>query len=694
LLQGRKLGKYEVKDLLGAGGMATVYRAYQQEMDRFVAVKVLPPHPAMDPSYIERFRQEARTIARLQHPHILPVYDYGSEDDILYLVMAYIEGGALNDLIAEGPLNLRQVEKILRETASALDYAHRQGIIHRDLKPANILLDSEGHALLADFGIAKLAEGGASLTGTALVGTPAYMSPEQGKGLPATARSDIYALGVVVYEMLTGRQPYAADTAMMLILRHIQDPIPNIAELVEGLPQSVNLVMQRVLAKDPAERYATATDFADAFSRALKEITSPTGFKLRSPSPVGQATVQFMTTEVEDATKANKAEQAMLAAPQTTVIVHPATQPIVLLGGLGIIALTLLIVAGLIFANPNRSEPGVAAVPTSSIPTRTPVPTFGRLSFLSTNATADTVSLVAQGLTPQGSGHIYVAWLVNPETNGTIRLGQLNLDPLGNGSLSFTDIQRRTLVATFNRLIITSETELGSAPAGEVVYSGAISSEVMQAFSEIFLLSPNGFEPSALPGLEGYTASVVTNAGLLAGAISEGEIALQHTGLAAEATTLGGLYLHAEHTINSLRGEQVDHDGDGRGENPGRGTGVYRFLDLIGEQLTIAGNASGVSLAVQRDIDRVRVCLENARTLADQVIELETLLLQASDIPSIEEQKTASTVLADRMINGYDQDGDGQVEALEGECGLRQIETYGILMSSIELQEGALPSAE
>jgi hypothetical protein len=361
---------------------------------------------------------------------------------------------------------------------------------------------------------------------------------------------------------------------------------------------------------------------------------------------------------------------------------------------LGIIALTLLIVAGLIFANPNRGASVVDVTPTSSIPTRTPVPTFGRLSFLSTNSTADTVSLVAQGLTPQSSGHIYVAWLVNPETDGTIRLGQLNLDPLGNGSLSFTDIQRRTLVATFNRIIITSESELGSAPAGEVVYSGTISNEIMAAFTEIFLLSPNGFEPSSVPGLEGYTPSVVTNAGLLAGAISEGEIALQHTGLASEATTLGGLYLHAEHTINALRGEQVDHDADGRGENPGRGTGVYRFLDLIAEQLTIAGNGPGVSLTIQRDIERVRVCLDNARVLAGQVIELETLLLNAADLPSIEEQKTASTVLADRMVNGYDQDGNGQIEALEGECGLRQIETFGILMSSIELQEGALLDAE
>jgi serine/threonine protein kinase len=694
VLQGRKLGKYEIVDLLGQGGMAAVYRAYQPEMDRFVAIKVLPPHPAMDPTFVDRFRQEARTIARLQHPHILPVYDYGSEDDILYLVMAHIDGGSLSDLITEGPLNLRKVETLLKEIAGALDYAHRHGITHRDIKPANILIDSEGHALLADFGIAKLTEGGANLTGTGIVGTPAYMSPEQGKGLPADKRSDVYSLGVVVYEMLTGRQPFSADTAMMLILQHIQAPVPDLVTPEDSMPLALNNVIQRVLAKEPDDRYQTAMEFANDFSTALKDIQSPTDFKLKSPKPAaaGTPTMAFGSTD-DMLTRASQSTQAQ-PAPTPTVIIQPSTQPIMLMGGFGIIALLIVIIAGFFFMNQNQPATiatEIPVTPTSSIPTPTPIPTFGRLSFLTTTNTADTVSLVTQQLAPPANGMIYVAWLVNPETGGTMRLGQLNIDPLGNGSLSFSDIQRRTLPTAFTDLIITVESELGSSPSEDVVYSGRIVSEAAQAFTEIFVASENGLSPTSGGGLEGYTASAVANAGLLAGAISEGAIAHQHTGLAAQAPTTGGLRLHAEHTINSLRGTADDLDGNGRGENPGRGIGVYHFLDLIEEQLDTAGNADGVSIRVQSDIELVRICLNNARTWADDIISFELELLSATDVNAVETQKTNSTAAADRMMNGFDQNNNGQIEPFEGECGLSQLNNYGVLISSIELFAGALP---
>src|SRR5690606_18262361 len=187
--------------------MPAVYLGYQESVDRQVAVKILPPHPGLDENFVERFQLEAKTIARLQHPHILPLYDYGTQEDIVYLVMAYADGGTLDDYVVDGPMPLPLVEKFLREIAGALDYAHRRGVIHRDIKPGNILMDGEGHALLADFGIVKLAEGGTNLTGTGVVGTPAYMAPEQAQGAPIDARADIYSLGVVVYQMLTGKQP-------------------------------------------------------------------------------------------------------------------------------------------------------------------------------------------------------------------------------------------------------------------------------------------------------------------------------------------------------------------------------------------------------------------------------------------------------------------------------------------------------
>src|SRR5262245_496951 len=174
------LGKYDIVGLLGQGGIAVVYKGYHREIDRYLAIKVLRPHYRLDPAFVERFKLEARVIARLQHPHIVPLYDYGSQDDVWFLATAYIQGGSLADLIAPGPMPLPHIEKILRQIASALDYAHRNGVIHRDIKPSNILIDSEGHALLADFGIVKIAGTGTTLTGTgSVLGTPAYISPEQ-----------------------------------------------------------------------------------------------------------------------------------------------------------------------------------------------------------------------------------------------------------------------------------------------------------------------------------------------------------------------------------------------------------------------------------------------------------------------------------------------------------------------------------
>ncbi len=186
------LGKYEIIGLLGQGGNAVVYKGYHREIDRFLAIKVLRPDYRIDPKFVERFKLEARVIARLQHPHIVPLYDYGNENDVWFLATAYIQGGALDTVIENGAMPLRQVDKILREVVSALDYAHRNGVIHRDMKPSNILLDTEGHALLADFGIVKIAGTGTTLTGTGnVLGTPAYIAPEQGQGHPIDYRADI-----------------------------------------------------------------------------------------------------------------------------------------------------------------------------------------------------------------------------------------------------------------------------------------------------------------------------------------------------------------------------------------------------------------------------------------------------------------------------------------------------------------------
>src|SRR6185503_10210190 len=220
-LAGRNLGPYRILEHVGAGGMATVYKAYHAAMDRYVAIKVLPQHLARDANFRARFQREARTIARLEHRYILPVHDVG-DDDIPYFVMRYTEGGDLNGLIDRKALSVARIATIISQVAEALAHAHRQGIIHRDVKPANILISAEGDPLLTDFGIAKIYEETLQLTSDGMmVGTPTYMAPEQLQGQPVDPRTDIYALGVVLYQALTGEPPFIAETPLAVALMHI-----------------------------------------------------------------------------------------------------------------------------------------------------------------------------------------------------------------------------------------------------------------------------------------------------------------------------------------------------------------------------------------------------------------------------------------------------------------------------------------
>jgi serine/threonine protein kinase/sugar lactone lactonase YvrE len=264
-LSGRELGPYRVLAPLGEGGMAAVFRAYQPNMDRDVALKVLPRHLASDPQFTARFENEARLLARLQHPHILPVFDFGQAEGYAYFVMPLIETGTLAKVLRGQPLPSWQICVYMSQIGRALDYAHTRGLLHRDVKPSNVLVDESGNCLLTDFGIAKLVEGAAKFTATGmLVGTPAYMSPEQGRGASLDRRSDIYSLGVILYELATGRVPFSAETPVAVIYKHAHDPLPPVESLNPGLPPALVRIIYKALAKNPADRFQTAGEMADA----------------------------------------------------------------------------------------------------------------------------------------------------------------------------------------------------------------------------------------------------------------------------------------------------------------------------------------------------------------------------------------------------------------------------------------------
>ena len=271
-ITGKQLNRYQVVAPLGKGGMAAVYKAYHPETDRYVALKILPKHFASDPEFVGRFEQEARLIAQLQHPHILPVFDYGEADGYTYIVMPFVETGTLAALLQGVPLPLTQIRRIISQMGDALDYAHSRGIVHRDVKPSNILIDERGNCLLMDFGIAKMVAGTKHFTQTGgVIGTPSYMSPEQGLGMKPDGRSDIYSLGVVLYQMATGRLPFDAETPMAVAIKHIHDPLPPPRSVNPNLPEATERVILKALTKERDDRYATAAEMVAALAATAKD---------------------------------------------------------------------------------------------------------------------------------------------------------------------------------------------------------------------------------------------------------------------------------------------------------------------------------------------------------------------------------------------------------------------------------------
>jgi serine/threonine protein kinase len=296
------LGQYQIVESIGAGGMATVYKAYQPGLDRHVAIKVLPAQHALTPGFTERFFLEAKAVAQLSHPNILPIYDVGVEGDLSYFVMKHVPGRTLQDLLGR-PMDLPTVSHYLDQMAGALDHAHDSGIIHRDVKPSNILLEDDW-LLLADFGLAKIVMGSQDLTGSGTVlGTPAYLSPEQARGDAIDHRADIYSLGIVLYEMVLGQVPFEAETPLGVVLKHISEPVPRPRQLRPDLPASVERILLKAMAKEPAKRF----DQAGEMAQALHAIVQPSSLLASQPEPAQPARlfISYKRNAIPDQTLAN-----------------------------------------------------------------------------------------------------------------------------------------------------------------------------------------------------------------------------------------------------------------------------------------------------------------------------------------------------------------------------------------------------
>ncbi len=399
-----QIGRYDIRGELGRGGMATVFRGYDPRFKRDVAIKTLPREFLHDPGFRARFEREAQTIASLEHPAIVPVYDFGEENEQPYIVMRLMTGGSLVDRLRSGPMPLGEVARILTILAPALDEAHAHGVIHRDLKPGNILFDGRDQPYLSDFGIAKLTETSVAFTATGIIGTPAYMSPEQARGdRDIDGRSDLYALGAIVYEALTGQMPYQADTPMGLAVKHITEPVPRIRTANPLLPPSTERVIAQAMAKNRNDRYpnsvAMAAQLATVASGGTLPDAAPHSAAEPAPTSLGVGVGAGRAEPNAKTSAPGKVQaQSLPGAPKAS-----AGRPTWLLGvgaiGLGGLCLVGVAAAALIGGNvygwfgPAKTPTTVAVVTNTTVaPTFTPGPATATLPA-ATEAVAPTETL-------------------------------------------------------------------------------------------------------------------------------------------------------------------------------------------------------------------------------------------------------------------------------------------------------------
>ena len=325
---GRTLsGRYKIEALLGQGGMSAVYKAMDPNLKRVVAIKLIHPHLSSDPSFVLRFESEASAVASLRHPNIVQVYDFNNDAGVYYMVLEFIPGETLQDRMHRlsdtgRPLSLQDALKFTINICDAVGYAHQRGMVHRDIKPANIMLDTQGQAILMDFGIVKILGGDSHTSTGAVVGTARYMSPEIIRGEVADHRSDIYSLGVTLYEMLSGRPPFVADSAMTLMMMHLNDPVPDVRDFRKDAPPELAEILEKSLAKDRNDRYLSAAEMAADLRRALAYMGGqPTSIR---PKPTAQpaATIVEVPT-VQPATTVERSE----AVPQP--VPKPVAQTVV-----------------------------------------------------------------------------------------------------------------------------------------------------------------------------------------------------------------------------------------------------------------------------------------------------------------------------------------------------------------------------
>lgn len=666
-LTGKRLGKYELKERLGRGGMAEVYKAFQTGVERFVAVKVMHSHLSDSADFRQRFQREAKAVGNLQHPHIMRVIDFDSEGDQNYMVMEFVQGGTLRDYLNEkGALPVPEALALTKQLANALRYAHNRGMIHRDIKPANVMFSdpTRTHTVLADFGVAKmLSEAQMTVSGT-MLGTPAYMPPEVVKGEPADHRADIFSLGAMLYEMVTGRTPHTGDTPYAVMLKQANEPSPPPTEINPDLPPEVEAFVMQALAQDPDERF----DSAESLIIALQQLDNtavphtPPIVPTKRPQKqrkwvslvgaiIGIAIIAALTVWALTSFGGDEDNQTVGSATATEAV--------------AVIASTATPESTTASTDtPLPPEPTTAptttptTAPTAVLTVAPTVVAFDPVSqpaFIcainfddSAQETASVLRLELDRVQLPDEGMSYVAWFVGADV---LQVGELTVE---NGRVLLEQEVGTNIVRDFDRFLITAEPTdaIPDTPSDRVVIEQGLSAEFLTPMRQLLLDD-------------------------LANADAQLDVAMEHAKFLQEALTNGNFPValaHAEHVLNVLDGSDGDNHGDvnrdDRVEDPGDGIGVRGHLVNASNSSSDALSATTMTAFNQTNAFNTGVALEHAQTLLAEAQEL-TLKLFAMD--SFEEARPFADELEALLVDirqGQDSDENGVIDRLSGEGGI------------------------
>ena len=685
---GRKLGKIQIGDLIARGGMAEVYVGTHETFGQ-IAVKVMRGLLERDSNQLARFKREAEVIGSLKHPGIVQMMDYFVEDETPCLVMEYISGPslaaymkALNERKQRIPIAV--VAQILRATASALDYAHSNGLIHRDIKPANVLLRSPSQPItlesslpldvepiLTDFGLVRLLDSTMHTTTGSVSGTPAYMSPEQSRGEKVDHRTDLYSLGIMLYEMLDGQVPYQADTTFGMLMKHINEPLPPI----KGLSGDMNILLDRALAKDPSMRYESAGEMANEFMAIFNGQTI-------SPGTLHIA---------EMARKATEASKTTPRADQPPPRFRWAR-----------LALEIALVLSLAYAiytfvrSPNTT---LSATP----PPINPNTSAGRVRFddFSQVVPMDKITLSLNNVEAPADGTHYEGWLVSDDGKLIRKIGKISLNAANVGQVILNDPDQQNLFQNFNKVIVTQETDNVEVnqPTGKIAYSSVFPPESLKPIRNLLVSYANTPENLALiQGLWYYSGSWITYSIV-------GDKDSNITGLrqALDNDDEATLRARTEEIINQIVGNQseqfLDYNKDGTIDNtPGElatdGYGSFPngtqngYIQETALQAKLAADATDSTPNIRTNSGYVQICIQNMSERLDLILQSALKLNKTPFGPEMEPIVKELENLSDVLLLGNDANGNGLVESISGECGANDAYSLAYLMADMLLFPG------